>query len=119
VVGSAIALMHREPGRPWGVDSLARAVGAHLTAFTRRFVRLTGQAPMTYLTSWRMSVASRLLREEHHPLREIARRVGYDSEFAFARAFKRTVGQAPGRYRAAVGDREPWHGAHPRPASGS
>lgn len=115
VVGSALALMHREPGRSWGVDSLARAVGAHRTAFTRRFVKLTGLAPMTYLTSWRMSVASRLLREERHPLREIARRVGYDSEFAFARAFKRTVGQAPGRYRAAIGDHETWHGDQPRP----
>ncbi|MEN3357573.1 MAG: hypothetical protein V7637_1555 [Mycobacteriales bacterium] len=61
---------------------------------------------MAYVTCWRMSVASRLPREERHPLREIVRRVGYDSEFAFAfaRAFKRTVGQAPGQYRAAVGN---------------
>ena len=66
------------------------------------FVRLTGQAPMTYVTSWRMALASRLLREERHTVREIAGRVGYDSEFAFARAFKRTVGEAPGRYRAAA-----------------
>jgi AraC-like DNA-binding protein len=104
VVGSALALIHNKPGRPWSVNSLARAVGAPRATFARRFVRLTGQAPMTYVTSWRMSVASRLLREERHPLREIAHQVGYDSEFAFARAFKRTVGQAPGRYRAAVGN---------------
>jgi AraC-like DNA-binding protein len=58
--------------------SLARAVGAPRTTFNRRFVKLTGQAPMAYVTSWRMSVASRLLREERHPLREIAHRVGYD-----------------------------------------
>jgi len=58
---------------------------------------------MTYVTAWRMTVASRLLREGQQPLREIAHRGGYDSEFAFARAFKRTVGHAPGRYRAAVG----------------
>jgi AraC-like DNA-binding protein len=107
VVGSALALIHREPDRPWSVGSLARAVGMPRTTFNRRFVRLTGHAPMTYVTCWRMSVASRLLREERHPLREIARRVGYDSEFAFARAFKRTVGQAPGRYRAAV-DNNGW-----------
>jgi len=104
VVGGALALIHSEPGRPWSVGSLARAVGIPRTTFTRRFVTLTGQAPMAYVTSWRMSVASRLLREERQPLREIARRVGYDSEFAFARAFKRTVGQAPGRYRASVGN---------------
>jgi AraC-like DNA-binding protein len=57
----------------------------------------------TYVTAWRMTVASRLLREGRQPLREIAHRVGYDSEFAFARAFTRTVGHAPGRYRAAAG----------------
>jgi len=70
---------------------------------TGTFTTLTGQAPMTYVTAWRMTVASRLLREGQQPLREIAHRGGYDSEFAFARAFKRTVGHAPGRYRAAVG----------------
>jgi AraC-like DNA-binding protein len=104
VVGSALALIHGEPGHPWSVTSLARAVRVPRTTFARRFARLTGQAPMTYVISWRMSVASRLLREERRPLREIARRVGYESEFAFARAFKRAVGQAPGRYRAAAGD---------------
>jgi AraC-like DNA-binding protein len=60
---------------------------------------------MTYVTAWRMTVASRLLREEERrPLREIARQVGYDSEFAFARAFKRAVGHPPGRYRSAVAE---------------
>ena len=59
---------------------------------------------MTYVTAWRMTVASRLLRDDPQPLREIARRVGYDSEFAFARAFKRTVGHAPGRYRSLLGE---------------
>jgi AraC-like DNA-binding protein len=102
VVGTALALVHRDPGRPWTVAGLARAVGAPRATFSRRFTALTGQAPMTYVTAWRMSVASRLLREERQPLREIAGRVGYDSEFAFARAFKRAVGQAPGRYRAAA-----------------
>ncbi|HEX6686339.1 MAG TPA: AraC family transcriptional regulator [Candidatus Limnocylindrales bacterium] len=105
VVGGALALIHNEPGRPWSVKSLARAVGASRATFSRRFVMLTGQAPMAYVAAWRMTIASRLLREERQPLREIARRVGYDSEFAFARAFKRTVGQAPGRYRAAIESR--------------
>jgi AraC-like DNA-binding protein len=89
------------------VKSLARAAGAPRATFNRRFVTLTGRVPMTYLTSWRMSVASRLLREERKPQREIAHQVGYDSEFAFARAFKRTVGQAPGRYRTTA-DNHGW-----------
>ncbi|MBI1758952.1 MAG: AraC family transcriptional regulator [Actinobacteria bacterium] len=100
VVGGALALIHGEPGRPWTVPSLARAVGASRATFSRRFTELTGQSPMAYVTSWRMMVAARLLREHRAPLREIAERVGYDSEFAFARAFKRTIGRAPGHYRA-------------------
>jgi AraC-like DNA-binding protein len=64
---------------------------------------------------WRTTVASRLLREGRQPLREIAHRVGYDSEFAFARAFKRTVGHAPGRYRAAAGHLDPASALLPPP----
>jgi AraC-like DNA-binding protein len=104
VVGRAINLVHREPGRAWTVASLARAVGVPRATFSRRFVALTGQPPMAYVTAWRMTVAARLLREQAGPLREIARRVGYDSEFAFARAFKRAVGHPPGRYRACLAE---------------
>lgn len=100
VVGTALTLIHRDPGRPWSVASLARAVDSPRATFSRRFTTLTGHSPMAYVTSWRMTVASRLLRDERQPLREIANRVGYDSEFAFARAFKRTVGHSPGRYRS-------------------
>ena len=102
VVGRALTMIHHEPGRPWSVTSLARAVGSPRATFSRRFTALTGQSPMAYVTLWRMTVASRLLRDEIRPLREVAHRVGYDSEFAFARAFKRTVGQSPGRYRSAL-----------------
>ncbi|MEV8636667.1 AraC family transcriptional regulator [Streptosporangium sp. NPDC051023] len=102
VVGGALALIHRDPANPWTVPSLARAVRVPRATFSRRFTTLTGQAPMAYVTSWRMTVASRLLREEQAPLREVARRVGYDSEFAFARAFKRTVGHSPGQYRTSA-----------------
>lgn len=105
VVGAALALVHAHPGRAWSVASLARAVGVPRATFARRFAALTGQPPMGYVTSWRMAVAARLLRERRQPLREVAAAVGYDSEFAFARAFKRTVGHAPGRYRAAIGAR--------------
>jgi AraC-like DNA-binding protein len=100
VVGGALALVHADPARPWTVVMLARAVGVPRATFTRRFAMLTGQSPMAYVTSWRMTVAARILRDERGTLREVAARVGYDSEFAFARAFKRTTGYAPGRYRA-------------------
>ncbi|SHN75239.1 AraC family transcriptional regulator [Cryptosporangium aurantiacum] len=106
VVGRALALIHSEPGRPWSVLSLARAVDTPKATFSRRFTGLTGQSPMAYVTAWRMAVAARLLRDEHRPVREVAQRVGYDSEFAFARAFKRTVGHSPGRYRATT--EPPW-----------
>jgi AraC-like DNA-binding protein len=102
IVGRALTLIHSEPGRPWTVASLARATGSPKATFSRRFTTLTGQSPMAYVTSWRMTVAGRLLRDEPLPLRDIANRVGYDSEFAFARAFKRTVGHSPGRYRTST-----------------
>jgi AraC-like DNA-binding protein len=113
MVGRALTLIHAEPARPWSVASLARAAGAPRATFSRRFTALTGQSPMTYVTAWRMTVAARLLREDHAPLRDIARRVGYDSEFAFARAFKRTVGHAPGRYRAASRQSPVWSDGDP------
>jgi AraC-like DNA-binding protein len=99
-VGGALALIHADPARPWTVATLAQAVGVPRATFSRRFTTLTGQPPMTYATTWRMTVAARLLRETQAPLREVAPRVGYDSEFAFARTFKRVIGHAPGRYRA-------------------
>ncbi|WP_051166006.1 AraC family transcriptional regulator [Amycolatopsis orientalis] len=99
-VGPALALLHDDPGKPWTVDALAHAVGVPRARFSRRFAATTGHTPMEYLGRWRMTVAARLLREGPAPLRQIARKVGYDSEFAFARAFKRVVGDAPGRYRA-------------------
>jgi AraC-like DNA-binding protein len=103
VVGKALTMIHSEPGRPWSVASLARTVGSPRATFSRRFTTLTGHSPMAYVTLWRMTVASRLLREHRQPLRDVAHRVGYDSEFAFARAFKRTIGHSPGRYRASTG----------------
>jgi AraC-like DNA-binding protein len=77
----------------------ARAPGTPRATLSRRFAALTGQSPMAYLTTWRMAVAARMLRDSDSTLRQIAQEVGYDSEFAFARTFKRTTGQAPGQYR--------------------
>lgn len=98
-VGAALALVHDDPARPWTLDALARAVDTPRATFSRRFSELTGQSPMAYVAAWRMALAARMLRDEPATLRQIAERVGYESEFAFARAFKRTTGQAPGQYR--------------------
>jgi AraC-like DNA-binding protein len=98
-VGTALSLIHADPGRGWTLDALADATRTPRATLTRRFATLTGQSPMAYLTAWRMAVAARSLREGDSTLAQIAGEVGYESEFAFARAFKRTTGQAPGQYR--------------------
>jgi len=98
-VGAALSLIHADPGQPWTLDTLARATRTSRATLTRRFADLTGQSPMAYLTAWRMSLAARRLRDGDATVRQIARELGYDSEFAFARAFKRATGSAPGQYR--------------------
>jgi AraC-like DNA-binding protein len=98
-VGTALSLIHAHPGRAWTLDVLAGATATGRATLTRRFAALTGQSPMAYLTAWRMSVAARSLRDGDATLRQIAQQLGYDSEFAFARAFKRATGTAPGQYR--------------------
>jgi AraC-like DNA-binding protein len=98
-ISAALDAMHRDPAHPWTVAELAVRAGLSRAAFARRFTALVGQPPLGYLTWWRLSSAGRLLRETDAPLSEIAGRVGYGSEFAFANAFKREYGMAPGRYR--------------------
>jgi AraC-like DNA-binding protein len=98
-VGAALSLIHGDPGRAWTLDVLARATGTPRATLTRRFAALTAQSPMAYLTAWRMSLAARKLRDTDATVRQIASEAGYDSEFAFARAFKRATGSAPGQYR--------------------
>jgi AraC-like DNA-binding protein len=98
-VGGALADLHADPARPWTVAELAARVGLSRSAIAQRFTALVGEPPLTYLTWWRMTVAGRLLRESDAPLSTIAQQVGYSSEFAFAKAFKREHGIAPGRYR--------------------
>ena len=99
-VGGALSLIHGSPGRRWTIASLGAEVGLSRAAFARRFGALVGEPPMSYLARWRMTLAARALREREDPLSAIARQVGYDSEFAFAKAFKRLHGEAPGRYRS-------------------
>ncbi|MFF3837687.1 AraC family transcriptional regulator [Streptomyces sp. NPDC001930] len=98
-VAAALRAIHRDPAAPWTVAKLAAEAGLSRAPFARRFAMLTGQPPLGYLTWWRMTTAARLLRTSDAPLRSIATRVGYTSEFAFANAFKRSHGTPPGAYR--------------------
>ncbi|MFE3293554.1 AraC family transcriptional regulator [Rhodococcus sp. NPDC059234] len=98
-VAPALAAIHDDPAAAWSVESLAARAGLSRAAFSRRFTAFVGEPPMAYLTRWRMTTAARLLRESDAPLSAVADRAGYGSEFAFAKAFKREYGLAPGAYR--------------------
>ncbi|GAA1996690.1 AraC family transcriptional regulator [Catenulispora subtropica] len=98
-IGESLTALHDDPARGWTVAELGDRAGLSRSAFAQRFTELVGEPPLTYLTWWRMTVAGRLLRESDAPLSTVAQRVGYSSEFAFAKAFKREYGVAPGRYR--------------------
>lgn len=100
-VGKALELMHERPDKDWSVDDLAKAIGLSRSAFHDRFVQYVGQPPMQYLASWRIQVGSRLLRESSRNVATIALEVGYDSEAAFSRAFKRMMGAPPAAWRRA------------------
>lgn len=98
-VRAALEAIHAAPERQWTVASLGDVAGLSRSAFSRRFTELVGQPPLGYLTSWRLTLAARLLADTDAPLATVARQVGYASEFAFAAAFKRDFGQPPGRFR--------------------
>jgi AraC-like DNA-binding protein len=104
-VGRALALLHDRVAHAWTVEALAREVGLSRSALGERFAFLLGEPPMRYLTRWRMQLASLRLRESQDALAQIAAEVGYDSEAAFNRAFKREFGVPPAawRKRAAAG----------------
>jgi AraC-like DNA-binding protein len=98
-IGAALGLIHREPQRDWSVSALAREVAMSRSIFAARFSSLVGAPPLTYLARWRLWQASRLLAEENLSVGETALRVGYESEAAFSKAFKRHFGQPPLAYR--------------------
>ncbi|WP_067471919.1 AraC family transcriptional regulator [Actinomadura hibisca] len=98
-ITAALDALHRAPGRAWTITELGALAQMSRAAFARRFTALVGRPPLAYLTWWRMATAARMLREGDDPLGRVAERVGYGSEFAFAAAFKREYGTAPGRYR--------------------
>jgi AraC-like DNA-binding protein len=107
-IGRAIALIHRDPARDWTVASLASAVGMSRSAFAARFTELVGEPAMHYLSRWKMHAALTWLKESDAPLSQLASKLGYESEAAFSRAFKRLMGVSPGaaRRQAASPDRD-------------
>jgi AraC-like DNA-binding protein len=101
VVGRALRLLHNQPDHPWTVASLAASVGISRAALARRFTDLVGEPPMSYLTSWRLTLAADLLREPNTTLASVARQVGYSTPFALSAAFKRVHGISPQEHRTA------------------
>jgi AraC-like DNA-binding protein len=102
-VARTLALLHSDIARRWTVDDLGREVGLSRSALADRFIRLIGVPPMHYLAGWRMQVAIQKLRNTSSSLAQVAEIVGYDSEAAFSRAFKKTFGAAPGTWRRSIG----------------
>ncbi len=107
-VGHAIALIHREPARPWTVGSLAAEAAMSRSAFSARFTELVGEPVMRYVARFRMQVARTWLEDENCGVSETADRLGYRSEAAFSRAFKRYLGVPPGAVRRGRGEKSPW-----------
>lgn len=98
-IGQALALMHERPELRWTLNELARRTSQSRATFARRFLRLVGEPPLTYMTRWRMSLAMQLLRTTELSLETIAERIGYESATALGKAFTRNLGITPGRYR--------------------
>jgi AraC-like DNA-binding protein len=98
-VSRALGLMHAEPGRAWTVDDLAGEAGISRSVLAERFTQLIGEPPVQYLTRWRLALAARALKEGSESILRVAGDVGYDSEAAFNRAFKREFGVPPGTWR--------------------
>jgi len=101
VVGNAMRLLHARPEHAWTVEDLARAVAVSRSTLAQRFTALIGETPMHYLAAWRIQLAKYLLKQTNLNLVEVALRVGYESDVAFNRAFKRHVGQPPAAWRVA------------------
>lgn len=98
-ISQALRLMHERADRPWTIEMLATEVGMSRSAFATRFKALVGEAPLEYLTRSRMQKAAQLLQQRHMKIMEIAEKIGYESEGAFNKAFKRHHGTTPGKFR--------------------
>lgn len=101
IVGKSLGLLHSRVAHPWTIADLADEVGISRSALVERFTRYLSEPPMTYLTRWRLQLAARSLETTSRGIAEIAAEVGYESEAAFNRAFKREFGEPPGQYRRA------------------
>ncbi|HEX5617664.1 MAG TPA: AraC family transcriptional regulator [Solirubrobacteraceae bacterium] len=100
-IARALAALHDRPADAWTLESLAAEVNVSRATLARRFGELVGQPPLAYLTRWRIDLAARRLKDTSEPIDAIARAVGYTSEYAFSRAFRRHRGVPPGRFRRA------------------
>lgn len=101
VVGSALQALHKRPEHPWTVEELAHTAGTSRSVLAERFQLLVGSSPIQYLTQWRMVLASNLLARSSAPMTRIAEAVGYQTDTAFSRAFRREFGQPPATWRRA------------------
>jgi AraC-like DNA-binding protein len=97
-LGTALSALHDKVDAPWTVESLAESAGMSRSAFAARFKELLGQTPLEYVTEWRMQKAMQFLEQRDKKLIDVARSVGYESDAAFSKAFKRVVGANPGEY---------------------
>jgi AraC-like DNA-binding protein len=101
LVGRALTLLHAQPAHAWTLEELAAQAGASRSALAERFVHLTGYPPIQYLTQWRMQLAAKRLADTNAKVAVVAEAVGYDSEAAFSRAFKKFTGRSPSEWRVA------------------
>ncbi|RKH21161.1 AraC family transcriptional regulator [Corallococcus praedator] len=98
-LGKVLQQLHERPRHPWTVESMAKLASMSRSTFAERFQKVIGESPLTYLTGWRMHTASRLMANPDQSLTAIAEAVGYETDSAFGKAFKRHVGKTPGEYR--------------------
>jgi AraC-like DNA-binding protein len=99
LVSKALALIHARPSFSWTIEGLARQCGASRSVFAERFVQIVGVPPMHYLAQWRMQIASEMLQRGNLNMAAIASEIGYESEAAFSRSFKRMMGVTPSAWR--------------------
>jgi AraC-like DNA-binding protein len=104
IVGGALSLLHRKPWHPWTVGALAAETGTSRSVLADRFAQLLGEPPLKYLARWRLQLAARMLETTSKAILQLASEVGYTSEAAFIRAFKREFGVPPGQYRRTATD---------------
>ena len=107
VVGRALVLIHAQPDKSWTVTGLARSVAVSRSILAERFRQVLGVSPMRYLSQWRLQLAAGLLRDGGRGVAAVAARVGYESEAAFSRAFKRHLGASPAAWREQRATRKP------------